>query len=298
MIFFVILLVPTHKLRNFILILCAVFLLFLVIQMQNVTDAAIADLSYTSYGFNWNDGKNLQEVMHKFQQQANGATGREGNNSAYKGRKSVDLRDRMSVEGMNENHHTVNNAKNATTSSNKGFTLKVHAQGSSVEHRLLNLHDKLLVLQSETESFRAAQAAVLLTSLPAPSSSAIHSNSNGRNGGNNGLYWNTSASPEAAVTSSSATTTTTQANTNKLGLEVAVRWRNLTRELIKLPETALSTTTAFDTLTLCYQVLLKNEHFYGVNLGDLDAQWSEFVEVQTVRVVFVIFVLCCFVFKR
>lgn len=153
--------------------------------------------------------------------------------------------------------------------------MKVLDQGSAMDNKLQNLRDKLAAIKVETEHLRAAQAAQQLTSLTTSSSSS----SSGA----------ASAAPHtSAANGGSGSAAAVPVLATKLGLEVAVRWRNLTRELLKLPESVLATAAAFETLSLCLYVLVCNDHFYSCNLGEMDVNWSSFVEIQSVRPVLLI----------
>ena len=262
----------------------------------------IGDLSYTSYGFNWNDGKNLEETMTRFSNLQSSRVARKSND----GREKAST-DRLSIERLDQSGvvaglaacpmltrsfmfiykscsnfysgNTVPSSSNKHSSvpiapivSNKPF-MKVLDQGSAMDNKLQNLRDKLAAIKVETEHLRAAQAAQQLTSLTSSSSSSGATSSAPHTSAANGGSGSAAAVPVQAT---------------KLGLEVAVRWRNLTRELLKLPESVLATAAAFETLSLCLYVLVCNDHFYSCNLGEMDVNWSSFVEIQSVRPVILI----------
>jgi hypothetical protein len=57
----------------------------------------IGDLSYTSYGFNWNDGKNLEETMTRFSNLQSSRAARKSND----GREKAST-DRLSIEQLDQ----------------------------------------------------------------------------------------------------------------------------------------------------------------------------------------------------
>jgi hypothetical protein len=57
----------------------------------------IGDLSYTSYGFNWNDGKNLEETMTRFSNLQSSRAARKSSDGREKG-----STDRLSIEQLDQ----------------------------------------------------------------------------------------------------------------------------------------------------------------------------------------------------
>jgi hypothetical protein len=140
--------------------------------------------------------------------------------------------------------------------------MKLIAQGSKEDYKLLGLRDKLRALQVEAQTARNSAAAAAAV----PSSS--------------------STSPLRAQPSShlpqSATNNAEATQGNKLGLEFALRWKFLAKELMKLPQSVLASDAAAEALDACLAVLAQNHHFFVCNLGELDVQWPEFADVQSV----------------
>lgn len=59
---------------------------------------------------------------------------------------------------------------------------------------------------------------------------------------------------------------------------IAMRWQNLVKELDKLPE------SKFDLKLLeeYGQVLIQNQHFFGMGLGPEEQKWTDFTKLQEV----------------
>jgi hypothetical protein len=141
--------------------------------------------------------------------------------------------------------------------------MKLIAQGSKEDYKLLGLRDKLRALQADAQTAR--NSAVVATTVPA----------------------STNTSPLRTQPSShlphTATSCADATQGYKLGLEFALRWKFLAKELMKLPQPVLASDAAAEAMDACLAVLAQNHHFYTCNLGELDVQWPEFAEVQSVR---------------
>lgn len=234
-------------------------------------DAQVGDIAYTANGFSWNDGHSLEDAMARYNASAVQSS---HNNRSRRSTDRLSLGDAAAMDGATAGPGVEPGGVEASSSggqaafSNKPFVLGVRTQGSSGEYKLQNLHDKLRALMKETEAFKAAQAAAQAQAEITRANSSCAADGN---------YWPTTTSAPAAPSSSSQQASSTEKLL--LGLEMAVRWRNLTRELMKLSDVLVASHPA---LELCLQVLVSNDHFYACNLGELDRNWAEFADVQSV----------------
>mmetsp|Transcript_14525 Transcript_14525/g.24085 ORF Transcript_14525/g.24085 Transcript_14525/m.24085 type:complete len:849 (-) Transcript_14525:93-2639(-) len=63
----------------------------------------------------------------------------------------------------------------------------------------------------------------------------------------------------------------------------AVRWKNCTKELIKLPiHVVMEDQEGADIVQQFYHMLVEHDHFYSCNLGDMDVKFPDFVDIQSV----------------
>jgi hypothetical protein len=221
----------------------------------------VGDLAYTTpAGFTWTDSSTLEDRIARF---ARGGSGGGNGTGAVWTERSGGQRPRKSAGATGKDRPGVETPVDSAGAGGaaKPF-MKLIAQGSKEDYKLLGLRDKLRALQTDAQTARNSAAAA--APVPSSSTSPLRTHPS-------------SHLPHTAANSADAT------QGNKLGFEFALRWKFLARELMKLPQPVLASDAAAGALDACLVVLAQNHHFFTCNLGELDIQWPEFAEVQSVR---------------
>jgi hypothetical protein len=221
----------------------------------------VGDLAYTTpAGFTWTDSSTLEDRIARF---ARGGSGGGNGTGAVWTERSGGQRPRKSAGTTGKDRPGV---ETPVDSAGAGIAakpfMKLIAQGSKEDYKLLGLRDKLRALQADAQTARNSAAAAV--TVPSSSTSPLRTQPS-------------SHLPHTATSSADAT------QGNKLGFELALRWKFLAKELMKLPQPVLASDAAAEALDACLAVLAQNHHFFTCNLGELDIQWPEFAEVQSVR---------------